>query len=102
MSSTSLFIQWNPIPPQPVQVISYLVRLVSVNDTSQVHTKIVNSSDMSMNVTFEGLDKYSIYSVVVLGRSRSSDGIPSQPVILYTAEDGEMGRAICFHFVSFN
>ena len=89
-SSTSLFVEWNPLSALKTSVVvGYIIKATSLNDTLKVYTKEVNGLDTS-SATLNDLDVYTMYSVVVSGRSATYEGLSSKPIILFTDIDGEI------------
>ena len=89
MSSTSINVTWQPIPPDHVNgiLLGYHViyrRVDKVDDNISVVT--VNST--SLNTELTGLGKYKLYSIQVAGRTVVGVGNFSDPVFVRTEQDG--------------
>ena len=88
LSSTSLHIQWDPIPfrYRNGKILRYQVNINSEKQT-RVRLKATNYTE-STSITFKGLQKYSKYEISVSGITSRGKG-PATFKLVQTDEDGK-------------
>lgn len=91
VSSTAIYIQWSPIPPELVAGVLREYRIVLDeltydNVPIRRHTIRLSSDNLFVNLT--GLAKYRNYTIELQGISKFF-GVSSPPIIVITDEDGK-------------
>ena len=91
VSSTAIYIQWSPIPPELVAGVLREYRIVLDeltydNVPIRRHTIRLSSENLFVNLT--GLAKYRNYTIELQGISKFF-GVSSPPIIVITDEDGK-------------
>ena len=91
VSSTVIYIQWSPIPPELVAGVLREYRIVLDeltydNVPIRRHTIRLSSDNLFVNLT--GLAKYRNYTIELQGISKFF-GVSSPPIIVITDEDGK-------------
>lgn len=91
VSSTAIYLQWSPIPPEMVAGILREYRIVLDeltydNVPIRRHTIRLSSDNLFVNLT--GLSKYRNYTIELQGISKFF-GVSSPPIIIITDEDGK-------------
>ena len=85
LSSTSILVSWeepstfNGIPDD------YIISYTRVEDDTTV-----NATSPVTNVNITMLEKYELYVVVVYATSDKGPGEPSEPLMVFTDEDGKL------------
>lgn len=90
-SSTSIFIEWSPIPPEKVAGVLREYRIVYHElsyDGETVKTHVVRLSIDQLFVNLEGLAMYRNYTFEVQGLSKFF-GVRSPPIVVITDQDGK-------------
>lgn len=87
MSSTSLFVAWDPLPEDQVNGI-LLGYKVTYSKHREIHARKQNISTI-LNITIlSGLDKFTAYDVHVSAFTRIGNG-PEANVTAFTDQDGK-------------
>ncbi|KAJ7365081.1 hypothetical protein OS493_007727 [Desmophyllum pertusum] len=91
LSSTSLHVQWNPIPfgYRHGNILRYKVEIKPDEQTRLGHKAIHYTESRSL--TISGLQKYNKYEIRVSGLTRRGEG-PARLLTVQTDEDGEKTR----------
>ena len=92
-SSTSLDLQWSPLSNQPGQdaiegyvvIFKELPRSGNKSSNKMMTTVFLNDTKGRL----DNLKKYSWYEVRIAGMNRRGFGVPSDPLIVLTDEDGK-------------
>lgn len=88
LSSTSLHIQWNPIPfgHRNGKILRHKLDIKAEEQTRERHKATVYTESTSL--TLEGLQKYSKYKISVSGITKRGNG-PARSKVVQTDEDGK-------------
>ena len=92
-SSTSLALHWSPLSSQPGQgaIEGYSVifeKLLWPGSVKSNRTMIVVFLNTTKG-TLSQLNKYSWYKIRISGRNKRGTGVPSDPLVVLTDEDGK-------------
>ena len=89
LSSTSLHVQWDPIPigERNGNVLGYSVQ-IKLDQQKDEGGKAISTFTASRNLTLSGLKKYSKYVIGVCGLTQRGKG-PSRALTVQTDEDGK-------------
>ncbi|XP_068726162.1 phosphatidylinositol phosphatase PTPRQ-like [Montipora capricornis] len=85
-SSTSIFVQWNQIPPvdQNGVILSYTVTYRALPNGSEQTEYVIAPTT---NATLRGLNEYTNYSITVFASTIKGPGSRSVPILVITDED---------------
>lgn len=88
LSSTSLYVQWDPIPLEyrNGKILRYKLEMIAEEQSRKRHK--VKKYTQGTSLTLWGLQKYSKYEVTVSGITRRGQG-PTQSTVVQTDEDGK-------------
>jgi len=91
-SSTSILVQWKPIPDQFIHGIlkGYIINYHVAAKSSFNNWKNVTSEGLSTLKEIEGLEKYTEYVVQVSGYTVKGEGRVSKAANVWTDEDGKI------------
>lgn len=92
-SSTSVYVQWSPIPEQFIHgiLLGYHINFTYLDPAGSGHVMAgVHATGASnTSILIHGLLKFTNYSVQVSGFTVKGDGLLSNQVTVRTDEDGE-------------
>ena len=88
-SSTSVSVSWRRVPKEHRRgkIIAYVVKITDVSTETSTE-KVYNDSNI-LNVTIDGLKKYTLYRVTVSAKTSKGASNASREYKLRTAEDGK-------------
>ncbi|CAH3119189.1 unnamed protein product, partial [Porites lobata] len=95
LSSTSLFIYWAPVPLQHRGglILGYNVSLWTPGNDSSTNITLTTERE---EIPIKGLDKFTPYLVTVSAFNEFGDGVFSDPIEIWTDEDGRYKNTFKF------
>ena len=87
-NSTSIVVQWDqvPAPDQNSVILSYTVTYKALPDGSEQTHHVTAPTTLA---TLTGLNEYTNYSITVFASTIKGGGNVSQPLIIFTDQDGK-------------
>lgn len=84
-SSTSVLISWSPPEIFDGIISTYILSYTRV----ETNITYFCSTDNSTQYHLDGLEKYELYTVSVTAKTGKGVGVPSEPLVILTDQDGE-------------
>ena len=93
-TSISIFVQWDEVPAdnQNGIIVNYTVTYRELPSGSSVEDEVVIAP--KRNITLEGLQKFTNYSITVFASTSKGGGSRSDPIFVITDEDSEYNSGV--------
>ena len=87
-TSTSIFVQWDEVPTdnQNGIIVNYTVTYTELPSGSSLDGVVIAPK---RNITLEGLEKFTNYSITVFASTSKGSGNRSDPIFVITDEDSK-------------
>ena len=88
LTSTSLFVSWSPVPLEHRSgiILGYNLSYWKANDSSNTNVTLTTDKE---EIEIDGLEKFTPYMVAVSAFNQIGVGVFSDPIQIWTSEDGK-------------